>query len=284
MWWWRFLFLLALTLGVGGCSRPSVREYELRGQVVAINPARQEITIKHDDIPNFMPGMTMPFKVRDARLLDGRAPGDLVRAVLVLERSDAFLRTVERTGSAPLTEAPPPERGLLLEPGDPVPDARFIDETGADVRFSDLQGRVVAVTFVYTRCPLPNFCPLMDRHFRAIQDRITADAALKGQALLRSISFDPEFDRPPVLARHARASGADPSVWKFLTGTRADIEGFATPLGVSILRDNPKSVEIQHNLRTAVIGRDGRLVSMFGGNDWTPDDLLTALRGAVATR
>ena len=121
--------ILALCRGVGLRRRacgPLGREYELRGQVLAVDQARQEITIKHEDIPRFMPGMTMPFKVRDARLLEGRVPGDLVKATLVVEDAAAHLRAIERTGYAPLTEPSPPTRVMdLLEPGDNGPRRAF---------------------------------------------------------------------------------------------------------------------------------------------------------------
>jgi protein SCO1/2 len=280
----RFPFLVIVTLTVAGCARSGVREYPLRGQIVAVNPTRQELTIKHEDIPNFMPGMTMPFKVRDGKLLEGRVPGDLVEAVLVVEESDAYLRRVQRTGSAPLTEPPPDEARTMLQPGESIADAAFTDENGAAVRISELRGKVVAVTFIYTRCPLPNFCPLMDRHFRTVQGHIATDENLNGQVQLRSISFDPDFDRPPVLATYARANGANPAIWRFLTGERAEIERFAGQFGVSIVREDPTGKEIVHNLRTAVIDRTGHVVTMLGGNEWKPEELLAAIRGAVAKR
>src|SRR5688572_12258499 len=153
------VLMLAASVAAGCAPRP--REYELRGVVVAVDSTRQEITIKHDDIPRFMPGMTMPFRVKDAALLEGRVPGDLVRATLVVEDNGAHLRALERTGSAPAppVEAAPPRP---LEPGAEVPDASFVDQDGATRRFSSWRGHALAVTFMYTRCPIPNFCPLMD--------------------------------------------------------------------------------------------------------------------------
>jgi protein SCO1 len=266
------------------CARAPAREYELRGQVLAVDAARQTITIKHEDIPQFMPGMTMPFKVRDGHLLAGRVPGDLVKATLVVEDGDAHLRTIERTGSAPLNEPAPAPVVASLNPGDPVPDAPFVDEAGADRRLSDWRGRVLAVTFVYTRCPLPDFCPLMDRHFKTVQAEVTADDNLQGRVRLLSVSFDPDHDRPPVLAAYARRVGAEPATWGFLTGAREDIDRFAAPFGVSIIRNDPATREIVHNLRTAIIDPSGRLVTILRGNEWTPKELMAELRKAAGAR
>ena len=259
----------------------SAREFELRGVVLAVDPRRQEITIKHEDIPRFMPGMTMPFKVREGRLLEGRVPGDLVRATLVVEDSDAYLRAIERTGTGPVPEAPPAPRAEVLEPGAAVPDATLTDQDGRIRRLAEWRGHAVAVTFVYTRCPVPNFCPLMDRHFQAAQAAVKSDAALAGRVRLVSVTLDPAYDRPPVLAAHARKLAADPRVWTFLTGDRAEIEGVASRFGVSILQEGSAGTDIVHNLRTAVVDPEGRVAAILGGNDWTPEDLVAALRTAL---
>ena len=251
-----------------------------------MDPARLEITIKHDDIPRFMPGMTMPFTVSESRLLEGRVPGELVKATLVVEEARAYLRSIERTGSAPLADPPRPSRppDALLNAGDVIPDAAFVDETGAERRLSDWRGRVVAVTFVYTRCPIPDFCPLMDRHFQSAQRALAADPLLGTRAQLLSVSIDPAYDRPPVLAAHARRVGADRTRWTFLTGAPEAVEAFAWRFGVSVIRDGAAGAEIVHNLRTAVIGDDGRLAAVLRGNEWTPDELVAELRKATDGR
>lgn len=275
------LILLLVFALLSACSRG--REYELRGQVLAVHHDRQEITIKHEDIKGFMPGMTMPFKVRDEELLDGRAPGDLVTATLVVEETDAFLTGIERTGHAALTE-PPPSASLsaMIAPGEEVPDVQVTDQTGAARRLSNWRGRVVAVTFIYTRCPVPNFCPLMDRHFVTAQGAIQQDPALHDRAHLVSVSFDPRFDTPAVLAAHAARLGADPRTWSLVTGPHEEIDRFGAAFGVSIIRQDADLTEIVHNLRTAVIDPDGRLVKVFTGNEWAPEELLDAMRRAGA--
>jgi protein SCO1/2 len=276
----RTIFTLLVVAGalLPACSR--ARQYELRGQVLAVDRARQELTIRHEDIRGFMPGMTMPFKVRDPRILDGQEPGDLVRATLVVQDSNAYVSSVARTGHAPLIEAPPAARVDLLEPGQPVPDVELTDEAGARHTFSEWRGKVVAVTFIYTRCPLPDFCPRMDQHFKTVQGEILADAGMRDRYALLSISFDPAFDTPAVLAAHARQAGADPRVWRFVTGDRDTVAAFASRFGTSVLREGSDAGSLVHNLRTAVIASDGTLVTMLNGNEWTPAELMSALRQA----
>lgn len=283
--WSVALILLLGSAGCGGSSSP--RQYELRGQIIGLQPERREVLIKHEDIRGFMPAMTMPFKVRDPKLLDGRAPGDLVTATLEVTTDDAWLTTLVKTGSAPV-DAPPPSPTAssgfeLINPGETMPDATFRDQNGRAVRMASLRGSSVALTFIYTRCPIPTFCPLMDRHFAAIQRAVTRDPALRGRVRLVSISFDPVYDTPAVLKRHARDLDADPRVWSFVTGDRDEIDRVASRLGVMIARaeDNPGS--ITHNLRTAVIDPDGRLVKVYTGNEWSPDQVLADLRDAGQT-
>ncbi len=276
-----FSILVAVLL-LGACSR--AREYELRGQVLAVDPARQEITIKHEDIKGFMPGMTMPFKVRDAKLLEGRTPGELVTATLVVEDAAAYLSSIRATGRAPLTEVPPATHvGEVLQPGDVAPDAALLDASGHTRRLSDWEGHTLAVTFIYTRCPLPDFCPRMDRNFAETQRAIEADPALRQQARLLSVSFDPAYDTPEVLAQHASRVGADPAMWTFATGRSDQIETFAGRFGVTVIHeDNPQ--QIVHNLRTAVLDGHRRVTHIFSGNDWSASDLVAAIRETSASR
>jgi protein SCO1/2 len=172
----------------------------------------------------------------------------------------------------------------LVEPGRPVRDAALVDESGRRRGLADWRGRVLAVTFIYTRCPLPNFCPLLDRHFKTVQGLVHEDAGLRDRVQLLSVSFDPEYDSSEVLAKRAAAVGADPAVWHFLTGGREAVESFASQFGVSVIREGSTPDEIVHNLRTAIIDADGRLVTTLSGSEWTPADLIAELRRAREKR
>ena len=280
------LVAVAIAVTVGGAAcRPAARHYQLKGQIVAIDPARQELTITHEDIPGFMPGMTMAFRVPDTRVMENRELGELVTATLVVSGTEAHLRDVTRTGSAPIAKGLPPTRVMdLIEPGAPVRDAALVDQAGGRRRLADWRGKVLAVTFIYTRCPLPNFCPLLDRHFKTVQEQVRADGNLKDAVQLLSVSFDPDHDSPAILARRAADLGADPAIWQFLTGTREDVEAFASQFGVSLIRDATDPKEIVHNLRTAIVDREGRLVTTLSGSEWAPSDLAAEIRRAHARR
>jgi protein SCO1/2 len=276
----RFVAVICLTVALAACSRG--RKYDLEGQVLAVDPARQEVTVRHGDIKGFMPAMTMPFKVSDPRALSKRKPGELIRATLVVSESTGWLEDIVRTGEAPLPPDLPKPVPPPLEPGTPVADATFVDQTGRPRRLSEWQGRTLAVTFVYTRCPLPDFCPLMDRNFADVQRRLEQDTPLAGRVHLLSVSFDPEYDSPDVLAAHAKKVGARPDAWTWLTGERESVDAFAAQFGVSIIRADRPLQEITHNLRTIVIDRTGRIVKIYNGNDWKPEELFETLRATDA--
>ncbi|MBI3402520.1 MAG: SCO family protein [Acidobacteria bacterium] len=278
--------LLFLSLASAlACNRASDhREFTLQGQVLSIEPAKKYITVKHEEIKGFMPAMTMPYEVRDEKVLDGLKPGDLVKATLVVISNGAYLSMILKVGEAPLekpsAEAPMPSASSgfeLLKPGEAVPDGRFLDQDGKKRRFGEFKGSRVALTFIYTKCPLPTFCPLMDRHFAAIQKTLKSDPAL-GNVHLVTVSFDPATDTPAVLKRHAKTLDADFSHWTFLTGDRDDIDQFAARFGVSISRALNDARDITHNLRTAIINADGTLAKVYVGNDWTPEQVVADLK------
>jgi protein SCO1 len=196
-----------------------------------------------------------------------------------LNGAEARLTRIERTGFSPLPQDSNVASiaGNLLETGDVLPDAAFIDQQDRRRSIAEWRGSVMLLTFIYTRCPLPNYCPLMDRHFATLQNAVSADATLRGRVKLVTLSFDPDFDSPAVLAAHAAKLKADPQVWTFLTGDRATVDKFAARLGVGISR--PAGVpELTHNLRTALVGSDGRIIKIYSGNEWTPTKALDDIR------
>ena len=279
---------VCLAFAASACMKSDERTFTLQGQVLSLEPARKLLTVKHEEIKGFMPAMTMPYEVRDAKLLDGLAPGDLINATLVVVSNGAFLSAIRKVGQAPLekppAEAPNPPASAgfeLLKPGEAVPDGAFVDQSGQQRRFSEFKGSPVAMTFIYTKCPLPTFCPLMDRHFAALQTSLKADASLQAVRLV-TVSFDPITDTPAVLREHAKRLNADLTRWTFLTGDRDEIDQFAARFGVSISRAMNDARDITHNLRTVVIDRDGKIVKVYTGNDWSPAQVLADLKGLAS--
>ena len=251
--------------------------------MLAVRPSEQEIVISHGDIKGFMPGMTMPFRVKDPRLLDAAAPGDVVNATLVVDAGDAWLSRVIATGR----RAPLPEHAALprrmeppLEPGDSVPDASFVDHNGQPLTTGSLRGAPWAATFVYTRCPLPTFCPALDRRFQEAQRAIAGDDRLRNARLV-SITIDPTFDTPAVLATHAARVQADARIWRFATGDVATVDRFGERFGLTVSRGSGSPEEFVHSLKTVVVGGDGRVRRIYSGTEWTATELVQDLREAT---
>ena len=274
---WLCLWITILT--AAGCrAADEARRYQLHGQILAVRPEAKEVLIKHGDIQNFMPGMTMPFKVRDARMLSGKTPGDLVTAQLMVGTNEAWLASLEKTGTAPIDgPAAIPHASFVkpLQPGDPVPDTPLTDQDGQPVSLTQWRGTALVITFIYVRCPLPEFCPLMDRRFGELQRAITSNPRLRGRVHLLSVSFDPDQDTPEVLTAHAKKAGADPTVWSFATAPRDVVDRFAATFGVNVIREADGTVT--HNLRTAVIDQQGRVVQGHDSNQWTSAQVLDDL-------
>ena len=271
--------------GSVACGRPAEqqRTYPLRGQILSIGDTRpdgrRELSVKHEDIPGFMPAMSMAYFVKTPSLLDGLTPGDLVNATLVVNGAEMHLEAVKKTGHGELTPDSRPVRVMeVMHPGDLVPDDELVDQEGRTRTFSDWRGRSLAVTFVYTRCPLPDFCPLMDRRFADVQRAIHADPALRDRAHLVSISFDPVHDTPEVIRKHAAGRGADPLTWSYLTGGKDAIDRITSRFGVSTIDEKDTAQSITHNLRTAIVDPQGRLVKVYSGSEWTVDGILADLR------
>jgi protein SCO1/2 len=280
-----FVFSILVVLAAAACTKPTdERRFTLQGQIIAIAPGHQEATIKHDEIKGLMPAMTMPYKVKEKKLLEGLGPGDLIAARLVVVPNDAYLVEVRKVGHAPVemppTDAPATAAIELLKPGDQVPNATFVDQDGKKRTFESLKGQTVVLTFIYTRCPMPTFCPLMDRNFASIQKKLKdGSPTAQGRVHLVSVSFDPATDTPPVLKKHAKTLEADPRLWTFLTGDRDDVDRFAARFGVSVTRASYDERDITHNLRTAIIDPAGKVVKIYTGNEWTPEDVVRDLKG-----
>lgn len=283
----RTIIALAAATFAAACARPSdVRSYQLTGQILVVKAETNEVLVKHQDIPGFMPAMTMPYTVKDPALIKDRVAGDLITATLNVAPDSAYLTNITKTGTAPLpddarTTIPVASNVHILQAGDPVPETKLIDQDGASIALTDFRGSAVAVTFIYTRCPLPQFCPLIDKRFAEAQKLIADDPALNGKVRLVSISFDPAFDRAEILQAHAKKLSADPKLWRFATANEAIVDRLAAEFGINVIRE--KDGTITHNLRTAVIDPTGHVVSVVDNNAWTADELVRSLKNAVAT-
>jgi protein SCO1/2 len=296
----RVLFILPALLLPAGCNHgtptpkavdspglSSTKTYTLKGLVRKVDAGAGEVTIAHEEIVGFMPKMTMPFSLKDKTLLEDVQPGDEVEGPLkvVFERGDVKdMELTDLTVTRPAVSAPstleiptvtPPQ---TLKPGDPVPDFSVTTQSGSTLRLSDLKGYVVVLTFIYTRCPSPEFCPAIDAKFADLARRISAVPGRADKIRLLSVSFDPEHDTPRVLADHAARRGAKPPLWTFAVASDEELGKIGGSVGLTYV---PGTREIDHNLRTAVIGPDGRLALLAAGQGWTPVDVLKATYAVI---
>lgn len=281
---WAFLLLLA----AAGCSRNRQTDlvtFPLRGEIVRVDSVKGVVTVSHEAIPNYMKAMTMPFTVHDRALLRGLAAGDSIQATLAVSRTESWLEQISVIGRGP---TPPPLTAeeiitaRVFRTGEAFPGEPLLNQDGRPVNTDLFRGKVLALTFVYTRCPLPDFCIRMSSHFAGVQRALKNDAALAGKWHLFSISFDPKFDRPAVLKRYAAEYGADFATWDFVTDPDTAgpaIRRLADGLG---LEYSPDEGLIDHNLRTVLIDPEGKLRKVINGNEWKPEELTAEIRKLAA--
>jgi protein SCO1/2 len=248
--------------------------YALKGKVVNVDKRGSAVTIAHEAIPGYMDAMTMPFTLKDSSLLDVMSDGDRLQATLVVAGARSWLEdvvVVHESADPGATSV----NSLEPKPGEEIPDFALVNQDGKQITFRQHRGRIVVVTFIYTRCPLPDYCPLMTENFAEIEKSIKSDAELYSKTHLLSISVDPEYDKPGVLRDYAKAHGADTAHWDFAGGTKDEIKKVATYFGMQYW---PEGDQIIHSLRTAIIGADGKLVKLYRGSEWKPEEIAAELR------
>ena len=262
-------------------SPAQARTFQVHGQIRGMDPVDKTIRISHEEIPNYMPAMTMSLPVKDAALLKNLAVGDNVQFELLVTTDDSWIDHIEKIQSeAAMTQTEAGATRSLeeleaerLRVGELVPDFMLTDQDGRPIHLKDFRGKAVVLTFIYTRCPLPNFCPLMSKNFAELEQRLSKEFPNKYELL--SISMDPEFDRPEVLKAYAARYGADAKDWSFAVGDAGSLKFVAGLMGLYFEMENGL---ISHDLRTALIGPDGRLVQLWKSNVWTPYEVQRSVR------
>jgi protein SCO1/2 len=239
----------------------AAKTYAVDGIVVAVDQAAGTMLVSHREIAHYMPPMMMPFRAESAAELAALHPGARIQFDLSVTNSAAIARHI-RLSNAPDATLPPAKEKLAI--GALLPDFELTGQNGHAVRTADLRGKVVAIDFIYTRCPLPDVCPRLSANFATLQRRFRDQAG--ANLVLLSVTVDPEFDTPPVLAEYARRWAAGPD-WLFLTGNVAPL---ASALGEIYWADEGS---IGHNATTSIFGRDGRLAAVLEGSNYRPDQL-----------
>jgi protein SCO1/2 len=257
------------------------RVFHVKGVVKAVRPRQKEIEIKHEAIPGYMPAMTMPFDVKNTNELTGLKPEQPISFRLTVTDADGWVDDIKSLGSAPEAGAPNSGPGQLvraaepLQTGDPLPEYYLTNEFGEALKTTQYKGQSLAITFLFTRCPFPTFCPRLANDFAEVQQKLLTLQSGPTNWHLLTVSFDPEFDQPAVLKAYAEAHHYDPAHWTFATGDLGDVSALGDLFGLAFWHDSTGS--ITHNMRTAVIDANGRLQRVFEGKDWTSAELAAEI-------
>lgn len=292
------LFGVSLALVLTGCEQPdppadpttstntnaAPQIFETRGVVRSVPESGHTLVVRHEEIPGYMPKMTMELNVRHTNELASIERNDEITFQLVATADTHWIQNIKRVGKAIETETPASEPGYQLvkelEPGDAIPDYALEAEDGRTIRFSEFRGQAVAFTFIFSRCPLPDFCPRMGNNFAAARELLLTNATAATNWQFLSISFDPEHDTPEVLRVYARSYRHDNADrWLFAAAPQNVLRTFAPELNLMLEKEAGGS--ISHNLRTVVIDPAGKLHKQFDGNRWTPEELVEAIQAAA---
>ncbi len=272
------MLLLSITVG---CNR--TKKYPMQGQVVAKNASTSQITVNHGDIPGFMAAMTMPYRVKDPAVVQELQPGDKIAAEVVIgkDASDYWLEDVRITDESGRGQAKPAAAPQMLMPGERVPDFTLVNQDGRQIHLSDFAGKALLVTFIYTRCPMPDFCPRLSSQFAHIHNELKKNAQDYGKTHLLTISFDPKYDTPAVLRKYGLAyldgDASGFSHWDFASTNPTDLSVLAKAFGLEYeQQDN----QISHTMSIVLIAPDGK-VAQFWSTEWTATELMQSLQHAT---
>jgi protein SCO1/2 len=280
-------YVISALVLLPACSgkRDEGGRYELKGKVVSVDRAKGEVSVEHEEVKGYMAAMTMDFPVRDAEALKILGAGDRLQAALVVTDDAYWLENLVITKEY-TRDGPPVTQVLTTGPSEPqpgaeVPDVKLLNQDGRPLTTRKLRGRALVVTFIYTRCPMPDQCPLLSANFAQLNAALADDAALGGRAHLLSVTLDPEYDKPEVLRAYGAAyAGGDFGRWDFATGDPAEVRRLAESFGLVYKAEGGQVV---HSLRTAVVTPDGKVYKVYRGNEWKPEEVLRDLRDMPAS-
>ena len=251
----------SLPLASSETTRPQI--FSGKGVVQSINRDDRRIVIRHEAISNYMAAMTMSFKVKTAGALAGLQAGDEISFQLHVTETESWVDQIVKTGTSslpPLEAALVPAKMPVVRPDRSLLDYNFTNELGQAVSLNDFRGQALAITFFYTRCPLPEYCPRLSKNFQETQEKLRAMSNAPANWHLLSVSFDPEFDSPPMLKAYGESYHYDPAHWSFLTGPPDKIGELARRSGVTYESDGNT---INHNFCTLIVDASGHLQTMF---------------------
>jgi protein SCO1/2 len=285
------VFLVAATAcgRTGSSGGGSTSEFEARagaiqhpidGKVVKVDKIKHTVTLSHEAIPNFMDAMTMDFKLKESWPFNAMAEGDTLRGTLVVDGARSWIESVTVAKESGTTAATAPKGSWVpADKGTPVPDIPLIDQDGRALRLDRFRGHPLLMAFSYSRCPLPDYCPLTMQNFGKIEKLTANESRLKGLRLL-IVTLDPEYDTPAVLRPYGlKYVTGDPgrpfARFTLATGDPQDVKKLAGFYGLDYFSEKRSIV---HSLRTAIVDPAGRVYKVFEGNEWQVDEVMRALR------
>ena len=266
----------------------NVKRYPLKGKIVAVDRERKRATIDHEAIDGFMEAMTMDFPIHADWVWENMTPGSEIRAQLVLDSSAPEPFWLEDVGIVAAgipgqTRAAPSDSGQI---GKQIVDFKLTNQDGKSITPKDFKGKALAITFIYSKCPLPEYCIKMSTNFSDLANQLNTNGERKGKIRLLSISFDPANDTPEKLRSYGlgylgKNAKPDFEVWQLAVGKDSEVRKVADFFGLRYEVDPTDKALINHSLRTAVVGPDGKVVKIFTGNEWTPAELLKELEATL---
>ena len=276
--------------GAGARATHEAKTFHLRGKIVAVDAAGRNVTVSHGAIPGFMDAMTMAYKVEDPSTLSELHAGDVITARLSVDY-DAAGPLNERLDQIVVVGQARPDTKPAVSyhvpaVGEAVPDFKLLNQSGKVIHLGQFRGKVVLLTFIYTRCPLAEFCPRMSGNFAEIDKALAGDKGAYARTHLLSVSFDPKYDTPPVLrsyggAHTGRFTDEDFGHWDFAAPAVGDLPKVEQWFDVGVTGDSADPSSIQHSLSTLVIGKDGKVVAWYPTNDWKVAEVLAQVQAAA---
>jgi protein SCO1 len=299
----RSLMFLTLTVVLaGGCRQPDknaandasvpgeVKTFSIRGKIVSVNAAKGSVMLDHEAIPGFMDAMTMSYKLKDAGIASELHPGDRITAKLLVHKTSNGYEDPRLDEIVVTAQAKPDYRPAVQyhvpAAGDAVPDFKLVNENGRAIHLGQFNGRVLLLTFIYTRCPLEDFCPRMSKNFAEIDKALQADPALYAKTHLLSISFDPKYDTPAVLKGYGVAYTGESTKeklahWDFAVPPADELDAMAQFFDLGVTPGEGGT--LNHSLSTVLVGKDGKVRAWYPTNEWTPAEVLVAVKSASAS-
>ena len=284
----KILLAGCVTLALLSCGRRTnpdagADHYDTRGVVRGFSPDRSTIEIQHENIPDFMPSMTMPFVTRDPKQIADLRTGDAISFRMAVTKKDFWIENVKKIRREDVNVAEPKrtspvsaDRDARLTVGDKMPPFGLTNQNRERISLDTFHGNFFVLTFVFTRCPVPNFCPRMSNNFEELQEAIKSSTGTLATTRLLSVTLDPAYDTPKVLSDYAGFHHADSKIWSFATGDEKEIDSLTRAF--SVYRQNEGGT-ISHGLATALINKEGKIDKIWRGNAWTPAEVIREIQG-----